>query len=308
MHSNIVPFRSRSDPTRRQSAWAVRDDYRLHLIGQGKTQQTVRTYISHLTCWTRWCEEQHISPLSAKRESIVRHVAEMIEQHSRSYANTRICFLRSFSRWAMGLGERRDDPTVGLKMRKEKIAAREPLTKSEQRRLLRAAETPLERAVVYLFLGSAIRRSELLAIRVEDIDWRRGQILSKGKGEQQRRVAPGQAAMKVLKRYLGDQETGAAFSIGKSTLKRILDTLAKRAKIATAVFPHLLRVTAICELLDAGADAISVSVVAGHSLRMVQYYQRAVERRRALSQQRRLSPLDRLAGGIFRKLADRIGA
>ncbi|KKK53587.1 hypothetical protein LCGC14_3093270, partial [marine sediment metagenome] len=74
---------------------------------------------------------------------------------------------------------------------------------------------------------------------------------------------------------------------------RMLQRIARRAGVVNATM-HRIRVTMICGLLESGADAISVSVVAGHSLEMVQHYQRSVEAGRALAQQRRLSLADRL--------------
>lgn len=240
--------------------------------------------------------------LTASEGNVLHHVSDVINAHSRAYANTRISFLKSFYRWVLSQGLRTGDPTARLHMRKPRTEPRLPFAPRELRRLLHATQTPMERALLLILLGSGARRAELLATRVQDIDWRRGAIFIRyGKGERERWVAPGREAMKALKEYLRGQEAGLIWPMSRSTLKRVLDRLAIRAQVQQ-VFPHRFRVTMVCGLLDAGADAISVGSVAGHSLEMVKHYQRAVERKRALGLQAKFSLADRIGRTALRIL------
>ena len=179
-------------------------------------------------------------------------------------------------------------------MRKDKIEPRVPFATTELQALLGCATTRSERAVLLLFVGGVMRRSELLAIRAEDVDWRREMILIRGKAERERWIAPGHAAVLALRQYVDGQARGRLFPFGKTSLYRMLASLSERAGVES-VYPHRFRTTGICWLLDQGADLISVSVIAGHaSVNETRRYQRAVEARRALAQQRRLSLADRL--------------
>lgn len=176
-------------------------------------------------------------------------------------------------------------------MKKQYPPPRAPLAMQELQALSKAADTPLERAVLYLLLDTAIRRSELLSIRLEHVDWEAGTILIHGKGGGFRLVAAGRRAMKALREVQDDQRM---WRLSKSGVKRLLDNLAWKADVQN-LYPHRLRVTRICDLITEGTDAISVGVVAGHSLEMVRYYQRAIEQRRALDVQRQCSLADRIA-------------
>lgn len=209
--------------------------------------------------------------------------------------NVRIATLKSVYGWLSESGQIRGNPASGLKMKKDKIEPRVPLTTDEATRLARACETPMERAIVLLLFGSAIRRSELLGIRPQDVDWIRGSITIRGKGAQQRLTAPGPTAMMALGAFANGAHYGRLFPISKTTLGRMLNGLGERADVHP-IYPHRLRVTALCSLLDAGADLICVSVIAGHaSVNETRRYQRAVETQRALAQQRRHSLADRIA-------------
>lgn len=203
--------------------------------------------------------------------------------------NTRIAALRSFYRWGIAEGLVKRDPTAGLRMKKKYPPPRAPLSIQELGALSRAADGALEQAVLYLLMDTAIRRSELLSIRPQDVDWRHNTIMIHGKGDTYRLVAVGRRGMKAFKLALAD------WPISKSRVKRILDELGERAHVQ-GVYPHRFRVTRVCDLLDGRADPLVVSTVAGHSLEMVGYYQRAIAQRRALDVQRRHSLADRIAG------------
>jgi len=181
-------------------------------------------------------------------------------------------------------------------MRKEAPPPRAPLATTELRALLRAVETPLERAIFMVMLDTGVRRSERLAIRSGDVDWQAGIILIReGKGAKSRLVAPGRRAMEALADLQLRNGNGHLWRMGKTSLKRLLDGLADRAGLpAGTVYPRRIRVTRVCDLIEEGADQIGVASVDGHSLEMVRYYQRAIEQRRAVEQQRRLSLADRL--------------
>lgn len=186
------------------------------------------------------------------------------------------------------------EAVAGLRMRKDKIEPRAPFAHADLEALAASIQTARERAVLLLFVGGIIRRSELLAIRAEDVHWQRGMILIRGKGERERWIAPGDAAMMALRASVNGQRRGRLFPFGRTSLYRMLEDLSARAGVSQ-VYPHRFRTTGICWLLDQGVDLISVSVIAGHaSVNETRRYQRAVEAQRALAAQARLSLADRL--------------
>ena len=295
---NIIPFR-RKEAVIAPTGEAVRDDaYRLHLIGSGKTDDTVRTYLGHLNRYSAWCKEHVIEPILAEQADVLRHVAETIENYSRSTANTRISMLKSFYRWTITKEYRVDDPSRDLHLRKEVVEGPSLITKAQLQRLVAVAETLEEQSVFLMFIGSGIRRKELLQVRVEDIDFITGTVLVHGKGLRQRTVLPGRTAMKSLRAHIGERTTGRAWDLSKSKVKRLLDRLAKRAGIESSVYPHRLRVAWECELFEDKVDAIAIPSLAGHSLEQAMHYQKRVEKRRSIREARRFNYGDKLGKGI----------
>ena len=250
--------------------------------------------------YVRFCEFASIPFISANVDDVRLFVADQLERHARATAMNRLLAVRSFFRYLVARDVRPDEPTAAIPIRRDVLEPQRPYSVGELRRLLAATESPVERAMLLFAIGSGARRSEMMAVGLADVDWVAGVVLiRRGKGGRERRVAPGREAMKALSRYAADRRTDALWitesgrQMRGQDAYRMLQRIAGRAGVVGATM-HRLRVTMICGLLESGADAISVSVVAGHSLEMVQHYQRATESKRALAQQARYSLADRL--------------
>ena len=282
--------------------WArVKDDYRRHLVSQGSTKQTVRSYVYNVDYYARWCEGADISLFGASGVAMRAYVAEELTHRARSTAMNRLLACRSFYRYLNATNRRKGDPTAGIPVRRDQQEPPRPYTESELRRLLAAAHNPRDYALILFALGSGARRTEITGLNIEDVDWIERAVLIRGKGGKERKVAPGEAALQAVWRYLGERRDGPMWLTNRGTPMQSQDAykiITRIGKAAGVVRPtmHRFRVTMICGLLEAGADAIAVSVVAGHSLKMVQRYQRSVEAQRALAQQRKHSLADRLVG------------
>ncbi len=84
------------------------------------------------------------------------------------------------------------------------------LTPSQIERLLRHTRTTRDRAMIELFYSTGCRSSELIGIRIEDIDFKRRQIRVIGK-QKQRVVFFGKSAETAIRRYIGQRKTGWLF-------------------------------------------------------------------------------------------------
>lgn len=95
-----------------------------------------------------------------------------------------------------------------------KVPKRLPHAKSEEEieRLINAAETPRDRAILELLYASGLRVSELAHLRVEDVNLKaRSLIVRQGKGGKDRIGLFGRKAAEALAAYLGDRSTGPLF-------------------------------------------------------------------------------------------------
>ena len=167
------------------------------------------------------------------------------------------------------------------------------LTQDEVRRVLRVPNLEdryglRNRAMVELLYGSGIRRNELVALRVGDLDLAEELVtVRRGKGGQGRVVPMGAAATHYVKRYLQqarphlvrpNTDTELFLSrlgrrLSPDQLERVLKQIGHAAGLTKPLTPHGLRHTCGTHLLQGGADVRHVQELLGHkSLTSTQIY------------------------------------
>ncbi len=111
--------------------------------------------------------------------------------------------LRAFFRFVQLTGLTPHDPTVMLSHRKLPGRIQRVLTRSEVDRLMAAAETPLELAVLEWLYATGVRVSELVSMRLEDVNFAAGVArVKKGKGGKDRIVLFGSKADAALRKMI----------------------------------------------------------------------------------------------------------
>lgn len=277
-----------------------RDDYRLHLLSeQGRTKTTTDTYLYHVGVFSKWCQQERTTLSRATNKHLLRYYAESLTNRARSTAVGRILALRSFYRWLITQGVRKGDPTAGISARRGKQEPPPPYTDSELRAMLDACLWERDRTLLLLLIGTACRREEILILRTADIDWRHGELRIHGKGMKERRVAPGERAMRSLRGFMNGQVghiwfTQPGTEMTGHRLYLNLQDIAKRARVMGATV-HRFRVTAANNYLAAGMALDELQLVMGHAdIKTTAHYASYTVTRRALAQQARLSLADRL--------------
>ncbi|MEW5994201.1 MAG: site-specific tyrosine recombinase XerD [Candidatus Zixiibacteriota bacterium] len=135
-----------------------------------------------------------------------------------------------------------------------------------------------DRAIIELLYGSGLRISELLNLKVTDVEFEAGFIRILGKGDKQRLVPLGVYARQALERYLEsrDQVPKAAQSsvvfvnkagrrFSRVGLWKIIRRRVQQAGIAKRVTPHTFRHSFATHLLEGGADLRVVQEMLGHA-------------------------------------------
>jgi integrase/recombinase XerD len=136
-----------------------------------------------------------------------------------------------------------------------------------------------DRAMVDLLYASGVRVSELIALRVSDLDETQGIVRVIGKGNKQRLVPVGREALRSVERYRTEQRprllkgrvspylfvTALGTRITRQGFWKLLRSHGKTAGIFRGLSPHVLRHTFATHLLEGGADLRSVQAMLGHA-------------------------------------------
>jgi len=192
-------------------------------------------------------------------------------------ANTlrrRIHALRGWFTFMVRQGLLQSNPTDGLTLPKRKRAVLQYPSPEQVDRLLSAAGTPLEHAVIWLLAGTGLRRAELLSLDITDLAPDLTELRVVGKGDKERRVPVPTTVRDVLSAYLAARGDGpgalllnrAAHRLGSTSLRRLFLRLAKRAGLEDCGFSlHSMRHAYATMLVQAGVDLGTVRDLLGHS-------------------------------------------
>jgi integrase/recombinase XerD len=166
-------------------------------------------------------------------------------------------------------------------MRRRSAKRRLPvfLRPAESRALLLAAPTPRDRLIIQLGLNTGLRVSEIVKLRVEDVDLVGGELLVRaGKGDKDRMVPLPSHLLRELEAWVGMRMDGPVFqrngARGRPTTNPYLSTrtvelmilaAADRAGIQKHITPHKMRHTYATELLRRGADIREIQELLGHA-------------------------------------------
>lgn len=143
-----------------------------------------------------------------------------------------------------------------------------------------------DRLILELLYATGLRVSELVNIKLDDIDYSDNHIKVLGKGNKERIVYFGEYAKTYLELYLNDgrknllkKECNYLFINNKSGklsargVELIIDKVIKKTSIKTKVTPHTIRHTFATHLLNEGCDISTVQELLGHeSLKATQIY------------------------------------
>ena len=147
------------------------------------------------------------------------------------------------------------------------------ISKKEDKDMINNTNNIKHRCVVSLLYSAGLRRSELINLKLTDIDSNRMVItVLQSKGNKDRITLLSETVLKDLREYylewkpkvyLFEGQSGGQYS-AQSDLKIVKDS-AKKSKIIKRVTPHVLRHSFATHLLEAGTDLRYIQVLLGHS-------------------------------------------
>jgi site-specific recombinase XerD len=164
----------------------------------------------------------------------------------------------------------------------------EVLEPTEVKEVLTAVEPPLSRALLVTTYATGMRIFESCALKIEDLDSRRGVIRVLGKGGRERFVPFGTKLREVLRRYYRRQRPPGPWlfpgpregrPMTPHLVRAHLRQALKKTTVGKRVTPHMLRHSLATHLLEAGAELRVIQALLGHvSIRTTVRYTRVSKR------------------------------
>ncbi len=130
-------------------------------------------------------------------------------------------------------------------------------------------------AMVELLYGAGLRLSELVGLRLTELDFAQGLVRVTGKGRRERLVPMGRAAQAALKAWLplrpGADPLGSLFPgpsgrpLCARTIQKRLALFARTRGLAIPLHPHMLRHSFASHILQSSQDLRAVQELLGHA-------------------------------------------
>jgi integrase/recombinase XerD len=274
-------------------------------VERGLAQNTILAYGRDLKKFAGFLRKRHKEWMEAvTREDIVDFLSTLYKEKldSRSVARYLVS-LRAFYKFAMIEGMVQTDPTENLESPKIRSSLPTYLRVDEIDKLLATPDvaTPLglrDRAMLEVLYSTGLRVSELLNLRVSDIDMRMGCVRCIGKGDKERLVPIGRKAIAAVEEYLARGRpkfarpssppphnqvlflTQNGKRLSRVTIWKILHDYGVKLGLRGRLTPHKLRHSFATHLLEGGADLRSVQLMLGHAdISTTQIYTHVVEER-----------------------------
>jgi integrase/recombinase XerD len=260
------------------------DLYLIHLkVERGLGARTVEAYAHDIAVFDRFVEERRAGPESFDTDFMADYLAHLSRAGlgRRSQARA-LSALRGMFRHLRAGGLIASDPTEDLEAPRIHRTLPLVLSVEEVERLLGAPDLRTPRGMrdatmLHTMYAAGLRVSELVSLRLSDLDLTAGYLAPTGKGDKRRLIPLGEWMVPILERYLstvrprwaGPGEAAVFLTERRGPMTRqafwlIVRKHALHAGIDKPLSPHKLRHSFATHLLERGADLRSVQAMLGH--------------------------------------------
>jgi integrase/recombinase XerC len=215
------------------------------------------------------------------------------QNYTKSTTARKLATLRSFYKFLIRKGVCTINPLATIRTPKQEKRLPKCLDLEQVQKLLDAPGdgdllSARDKAMLEVLYSSGIRVSELVELKMEDIDLNEGVLRVTGKGRKDRLTPIGSQAIKALQKYFEMRSSTPRFQVEGNTrvflnkhgeplstrsVRRKLDKYLVAAGLDPGISPHTLRHSFATHLLNNGADLRSVQELLGHqSLSTTQIY------------------------------------
>lgn len=255
-------------------------------LEDGLARTSLASYRSDLLQFSAWLgQNAACGLLTVDAPTLLRYVATLSMTLRASSQARYLSTLRRFYGHLLSRGQRSDDPTKRIAMPAKPSRLPKVLSETQVERLLTAPTDDhllgqRDRAMLETLYATGLRVSELVGLKMHEINLEMGVLRVFGKGSKERLVPLGEQAADCIRRYLTTARpavlaerqsddlfvTARAAAMTRQAFWQLIKRYAVMADIDPArLSPHVLRHAFATHLLNHGADLRVVQLLLGHA-------------------------------------------
>ena len=233
------------------------------------SESTVKTYGDALRSFLNFYNQKPIADFETKDLIAYNNDFILKNKLSNSYQNQIVNAIKLFFR---SIEHKRMNPDLLHRPKREKLLPN-VLSKEEVKMILEAHSNIKHRAMLSLIYSCGLRRSELLNLKLNDIDSKRGVIIIRQAKGKKDRIAPlSEKIVVMLREYYTLHKPKIWLFEGQNeneqyderSLSNVLKQALTKTKITKPVTLHWLRHSYATHLHEAGIDIRNIQVLLGH--------------------------------------------
>lgn len=253
-------------------------------VEKGLSANTIWAYSHDLIYFFEFLKKNDVSLLQADRNALISFISAESKRLSPKSMARYLVSIRMFYKFLISEATIEHNPTSLMSIPKLHQSLPDVLTKIEVDTLLKQPPTNTDLgkrdvALLELLYATGLRVTELIGLKMNNINIEAGYIRTIGKGSKERIVPVGTKSIDAIKVYLNSARprllknqrfshlflNGAGKPLTRQGIWKLIKKYTLRAGIAKTVTPHTLRHSFATHLLEGGADLRSVQIMLGHS-------------------------------------------
>ena len=253
------------------------------LIDKKYSNETIDSYMNDLYKYYKYIKQKNLNINDIKRKDIMGYTKYLKQnQLSTNSINHNISVLRTFYKFLVISNRFVTDPIEYLEVPRLRKTLPKVLSYDEVKSLLDIdllnKYSYRNKAMLELMYATGLRVSELVNLKLNDIDLEMDLLRTIGKGSKERIIPIGDYAIYCVKIYISEyrnqllkENTDYVFlnnhgkKLSRQSFYKLVKELAIKKNIKTEFSPHTLRHSFATHLLDRGADIVSIKEMLGHS-------------------------------------------
>jgi len=262
-------------------------DYLNYLsVERGLSKNTLESYARDLRQYLQYLKEKkNIEIKETTQATVIGYLLQLQAKGKATATLSRsLAAIKSYYHFLFREAKIERDPTINLDAPKQEKRLPRVLSVEDVSNLLEQPDlkTPAgirDRAMLEVLYATGLRVSELVSLKISDLNLEMGYIKCFGKGSKERIVPLGSVASKYVKHYLEHARKFLASSLNEDTLFlnhhghrltrqgfwKIIKKYAESINLENDITPHTLRHSFATHLLENGADLRSVQEMLGHA-------------------------------------------